>query len=162
MSAPAGGASSAPELAAPSAERGFALLRRTLRDEANQHQTEAAEALSTIRSEAAIVVLIEALEAKDTSEYGSMRASVARALGQIGPPAKAAVVAIRNALTEERPSHFSVRREAARALGKMGSAAKAAIPDLNRLRKSDDEILRDLAIEAVEQILTHPAELDIE
>lgn len=138
----------------PEAKEGFAYLVRMLRD----GQSEAAEALSTIGSDAAITVLIQALEAEDASEYGTFRELVAKAVGEIGPPAKAAVPALRKALMEERPMHFGVPREAARALGEIGAPAKIAIPDLNRLRESDDMWLSEIADEAVRKLLAHPTD----
>jgi hypothetical protein len=51
--------------------------------------------------------------------------------------------------------HFGVPREAARALGEIGAPAKIAIPDLNRLRESDDMWLGEIADEAVRELLAH-------
>lgn len=135
----------------PFAKRGMVLLLQTLKDEEG-HQGEAAEALGIIGSEAAITALIDALEAPDVSEWGTFRATVAYALGEIGLPAKAAVPALRTALLEKREWHFGVRRESAIALGKIGAASKSAIPDLISLSHSDDEYLRDVAAEAIVKI----------
>ncbi|MDF1743898.1 MAG: HEAT repeat domain-containing protein, partial [Gimesia sp.] len=135
----------------PSARRGMALLLQTLQDEEG-YQEEAAEALGIIGSESAITALIEALQATDVSEWGTFRAAVANALGEIGLPAKVAVPALRTALLEKRERHFGVRRESAIALGKIGVASKPVIPDLISLSHSDDEYLRDVAASAIEKI----------
>lgn len=138
----------------PEAKAGRKYLVRMLR----RGRAEAAEALSTIASDTAVAVLIQALEAEDTSEYGSFRASVAEAVGKIGPSAEAAIPALRKALLEERPMHFGVRREAARALGEIGVPARVAIPDLNKLRDSDDMWLREIADDAVRKLLADSAD----
>ncbi|QDV51753.1 HEAT repeat domain-containing protein [Gimesia fumaroli] len=135
----------------PSAKRGFTLLLQILQGKQG-YQEEAAEALGTIGNEAAIKALIDALQVPDESEFGSFRQAVASALGEIGPPAKAAVPALRAVLLEKREWHFGVRRESAIALGKIGAASKPAIPDLISLSNSDDEYLRDVAAEAIEKI----------
>lgn len=142
----------------PSAKRGMALLLQTLQDQEDDYQLDAAEALGTIGNEAAITALIDALQTPDLSEFGSFREEVASALGEIGPPAKAAVPALRIALLEKRELHFGVPREAVIALGKIGAAAKSALPDLINLSQSDDEYLRDAAAEAIEKIKKQPAE----
>ncbi len=139
----------------PDAKAGFEFLVRKLREvseEPTQAQADAAEALGTIGTDAAIAVLIQALEAEDTSEYGSLRVSVANALGDIGPPAKAAIPALRKALQVKNPGHFGVPREAARALGEMGTPARIAIPDLTRLRDSDDIWLREIVEDALQKL----------
>jgi HEAT repeat protein len=136
-----------------SAQKEFGLLVDTLRHVGKDEQmaaTVAAEALGVIGSEAAIATLIGALNAKDISEWGRIRASVAKALGETGPPAKGAVESLRKALSEEQS--FRVWREAIVALGKIGPSAKAALPDLIRLATSDDTFFNDLADEAIEKI----------
>jgi HEAT repeat protein len=136
----------------PVAEEGLALIIRNLHDEKSNCQTQAAEALGTIGSDAAITALVEVLQAQDSSKWGTLRESAAEALGAIGPSAKAAVPALRTALLEQRWEHFGLRREAALALGRIGAASKVVIPDLVSLSNSDDETLRDLAAEAIEKI----------
>jgi len=135
----------------PSAKRGITLLLQSLQGEQG-FQEEAAEALGTIGNEAAITALIDALQVPDVSEFGTLREAVASALGEIGPPAKEAVPALRAALLEKNEWHFGVRRESAIALGKIGAASKSAIPDLISLSNSDDEYLRDVAAETIEKI----------
>jgi HEAT repeat protein len=67
--------------------------------------------------------LIDALQ----NDYWLRRSRAAEALGKLGPAAKDAVRALRNAL---RDSHREVRREAAEALAKIGPEAAEAVADL--------------------------------
>lgn len=135
----------------PAARQAMTFLIQTLQDQ-EQAQAKAAEALGMIGNAAAVAALSETLQAPDESEFGSFRAAVARALGEIGPPAKVAVPALRAALREKKEWHFDVRNESALALGKIGPAAKSAIPDLIEASHSDDEHLQDLATEAIRKI----------
>ncbi len=148
----------------PEAKAGFEFLVRKLHEvseEPTRAQADAAEALGTIGTDAAIAVLIQALEAEDTSEYGSLRVSVANALGDIGPPAKAAIPALRKALQVKNPWHFGVPREAARALGEMGTPARIAIPDLTRLRDSDGIWLRESVEDALQKLSADGKQVDV-
>ena len=65
-----------------------------------------------------------------------VRLKAARALGDIGPPAKEAVPVLSAALKDE---NLSVRFMAARSLGRIGSAAKEAVPALYAVLKEDSE-----------------------
>ncbi|QDT41951.1 PBS lyase HEAT-like repeat protein [Gimesia alba] len=141
----------------PEAKAGFDFLVRKVREgptNNTQAQSEAVEALSVIGNDAAIAVLIQALEIEDKSEWGTFRETVLKALGGIGPSAKAAIPALRKALIEKNPNRFGVPREAARALGEMGASAQIAIPDLDKLRASDDMWLREIAENAIRKLST--------
>ena len=70
-----------------------------------------------------------------------------RALGKIGPGAKAAVPALINALRND--ANNSLRQDAARALGQIGPEASAAIPVLIRWLKDGDENDRRAALFAL-------------
>jgi HEAT repeat protein len=62
-----------------------------------------------------------------------MRACAAEALGEIGPPAQAAVPSLIRALATDRPASDPpvLRRHAVKALGAIGADAKAVVPLLN-------------------------------
>lgn len=82
-------------------------------------------------------------------EDAGVRTAAARALGSMGPDAKAAVPA----LTEEAGHDYSTARaDAAKALGAMGADAKEAIPTL--VTMSQDFVQRDrhAALDAMEKI----------
>lgn len=135
----------------PSARQAMTFLIQTLQDQ-EKAQAKAAEALGMIGNAAAVAALSETLQAPDESEFGSLRATVAHALGEIGPPARTAVPALRAALREKKEWHFDVRNESALALGKIGPAAKSSIPDLIEASHSDDEHLQEYASEAIRKI----------
>lgn len=117
------------------------------KDVNQQDRTVAADALGIIGNQTAIAALIDALNANDAF----VRASAAKALGEIGPRAKAAVGSLQKLLLQE--AYGSVRQEAIIALGKIGPAAKAALPDLVGVAKFDDDVfLSDLATDAIEKI----------
>jgi HEAT repeat protein len=78
------------------------------------------------------------------------RRKAAEALGAIGPPAKAAVPTLIDALKDT-----AVRTEAARALGNIGPDAKAALTPLNDLlgdKKNRDRDFQMVAREAIRKI----------
>ena len=116
-------------------------------------QEEAADALGETRCETAIAALADAMSRAESTGFGGRRGHAAKVLGQIGPEAKAAVPALRRALLDQGDElGFDLRRNAAVALGKIGLAAKPAISDLKRASTSNDEILHDLAVDAIERI----------
>jgi hypothetical protein len=78
-----------------------------------------------------------------------VRAAAADALAKIGPGARGAVNALREALKDE---FWKVKANAARALGNIGPDAKAAIPDLLPLLTSKDEEVPQNAKEAIRRI----------
>jgi HEAT repeat protein len=128
------------------------LLIETVHEEKGRYQQEAAEALGATCCDAAVTALIDVLSKPDSTRLASIRASAARALGQLGPQAHAAVPGLRLALVEREDWYFFLHREAAIALGKIGTGAKAAIPDLIQATRSDDEWLRDAATNALRAI----------
>lgn len=82
--------------------------------------------------------------------HPSVRVFAARALGEIGPVAKAAVPALAASLTDPDPF---VRKEAAGALGKLGREAVPAMAAIVRVQKVDDNPqVRAAAEQALEQI----------
>jgi len=89
---------------------------------------------------ASVPALVKALEDLD----GSRRPCAAEALGEIGPPAGAAIPALVRALHVERPKpdlqgiqSGALRRQAIIALGRIGPEAKTAVPVLNALLDQD-------------------------
>jgi len=94
-------------------------------------------------AEPAVPKLIERLK---SDEFPYMYAA---ALGEIGPPAKAAIPHIIAALRKETSL---VRMEYAQALGKFGPDAKDAIPDLLPMRLDPDPDVRRIAIAALKSI----------
>jgi HEAT repeat protein len=128
------------------------LLIETVHEEKRCYQEEAAEALGATSCDAAVTALIDVLSKPDSTRLAGIRASAARALGQLGPQAHAAVPELRRALVDGETGHFLLHRAAAIALGKIGPGAKAAIPDLNQATRSDDEWLRDAATNALRTI----------
>lgn len=100
---------------------------------------------------AAVPALIEAMENLD----GDRRPCAAEALGEIGPPAKASVPALIQALRWEHPKldlqdvqGQALQSQAVIALGRIGPAAAAAIPALNALfdQRHDDFELNHLEV----------------
>jgi HEAT repeat protein len=73
----------------------------------------------------------------------------AAALGEIGPPAKAAIPHLIAAMRKETSL---VRAEYAQALGKFGPEAKDAIPDLLPMRLDSDPDVRRIATAALKNI----------
>lgn len=97
------------------------------------------------RGERLVPFLIDRLTSMDPGQRWYATAS----LGLIGPPAKAAVPALVQALKDP-----GLKGNAIISLGKIGPAAKEAIFDLKEIAASDpDPRLRKLAAEAVEKIL---------
>lgn len=143
-------------------------LIKRLKSDQPEVRYDAARSLKKLgpKAEPAIKPLIVALEdngdptgAGDFPYFGPrVHDAASDALVRIGPPAKAAVPALRTALMEKRESHIIVRRESAKALGKIGAAAKPTLPDLMSLKNSDDESLSDVAAEAIEKIKKTSAE----
>jgi HEAT repeat protein len=87
---------------------------------------------------------------------GELRDSAATALGQIGPEAKGAVPALREALKSTKDG--AVRRSAIVALGAIGPGAKAALGALvDQLRTPEH---RDLVVESLAKISTEPDSVD--
>lgn len=96
------------------------------------------------RGERLVPFLIDRLTSKDPGQRWYATAS----LGLIGPPAKAAVPALVQALKDS-----GLKGNAIISLGKIGPAAKEATSDLKEIAASDpDPRLRKLAAEAVEKI----------
>jgi HEAT repeat protein len=135
--------------------RGLSVLVHIVRDDDHESRSMAVEILGTIGSQDAVGVLIEALKAEDQSEDQTFRQGVVQALGQIGPPAEAAVPALRDLLNDE--NQIDVHWEVVNTLGLIGPAAKSAVPDLKRYREdsldADDVSLRQEIDEAIERIL---------
>lgn len=94
----------------------------------------------------AIPTLIEGLNNADTST----RASAASALGNIGELAKQAIPNLINNLKNDRSD--LVRGSAAYALGQMKKSAQGAIPDLRQALNDENELVRQSAAKALEQI----------
>jgi HEAT repeat protein len=92
---------------------------------------------------------------RDVSDDAGSRALFARALGERGAEAAAAIPALIDVLSEEHPS---LQMEAADALGKMGAAALTAVPSLQRLKENAPSPgVREAANDAI-IALTDPAE----
>jgi serine/threonine-protein kinase len=84
--------------------------------------------------------------------HAAVRAEAARALGDLGPAAKAGVPALIAVLDDSDPE---VRGSAVRALERIGGSATLAVPSLIRLSKSDEsESVRHLALHALGNIRT--------
>ena len=79
----------------------------------------------------------------------NVRASAARALRAMGPPAKGAVPALDRAL---RDKDYQVRRWAVDALGNIGPEARAALPALRRLLRDNERSVRDVVARALPKI----------
>ena len=92
----------------------------------------AAEALGKIGPHA-VPALVEALN----NEHEDVRRHAARALGEIGPDAKAAVPVLLEVLNDEDED---VCECAAEALGKIGPDAKAAVPILTEVLKRSSSV----------------------
>lgn len=84
------------------------------------------------------------------NSHAAVRAEATRALGDLGPTAKAAVPGLIIALED---TDSDVRAGAVRALERIGPKSSAAIPALMRLSKADDqESVRQLALHALDNI----------
>lgn len=98
------------------------------------------------KAKQAIPALVVALGA-DSSQ---VKAAAALALYKIDPAEKKrAIPTLIFVLNEESGTS---RFDAATALGEIGPDAKAAVADLTKASKSDDELLRDIALEALAKI----------
>jgi HEAT repeat protein len=136
------------------------LIRVMKEDESPKVRGQAAAALGRLahRPSGATVVphLLTALKRPENDK--EVRRYIVVALGRYGTDAKGAVSALVEALQDtEIQDNNSLARTAARALDEIGPAAAAAVPALLQCIKSDDLLLRSLAIEALGGIGTaHP------
>jgi HEAT repeat protein len=89
------------------------------------------------------------------SDQASVRAGVARTLGEIGPAAKDAVADLTAAL---RDSDRDVRQNAAQALGNIGPAAQPAVPELTAALKDGQWQVRRAAAYALGRLGTRDVE----
>jgi HEAT repeat protein len=126
--------------------KSVAELEQMLADADPKVQAQGAHGLSLKGAEAAPAVrsLISALKSSDV-----LREYAARALGQIGHAASAAVAALTDAL---QSPPWTVQRQAAIALGQIGPAAKSAVPALHKLTRDANRPLREAAQEALSKI----------
>jgi HEAT repeat protein len=76
-----------------------------------------------------------------------VRAEAAETLGDLGEHARPYVPDLIAALHDE-----TCRYDATRSLGRLGAVARDALPELERVRDSDDAYLRDAANEAIQRI----------
>jgi HEAT repeat protein len=95
---------------------------------------------------AAVPALIPALDGTDAVQ----RMMAATALGQIGPPALEAVLALKTRMQTE--DHEGARAEAAMALGLIGRDNPDILADLMRMLESGDEASRIGAAEALQKV----------
>jgi HEAT repeat protein len=89
------------------------------------------------------------------SDDAQVRAGAARALGEIGPPARAAVADLTGILKDRERD---VRRNAAEALGGIGPAAQAAAGALSAALKDADWQVRRAAAYALGRLGTREVE----
>ena len=120
-------------------------LVRVLEDPEENVRAEAVIALGRIASAAAVPALVDRLR----RDNGWVREEAARALGRIGPSARAAVPDLMHALRRDDPP---VRRQAARALGRLGSEAALAIPALKEALRDAEESVQAEAGKALESL----------
>ena len=107
-------------------------MRLMTSDTAGVRRT-AVEEVAKLREQALPAVMrLGKLVAED--EDPEVSAAAARALGEIGPPAARALLALRTALTD---GSLEVRRASAVAIGKIGPGAVGAIGDLARAWTTD-------------------------
>ena len=125
-------------------------LRKLLRKSPDPKiRSYAALALGEIQDPSAAPDLIEAMK---TDPYGNTRLFASKALGRIG--GERAVAALTQAMVDEED--LRVARTAAAMLGSTGSLE--AIPALlDRIRNSNDESVRILAVDAITRIQGDPA-----
>jgi HEAT repeat protein len=97
-------------------------------------------------AEVAVPQLVAAL----ADEHPRVRQTAVVSLGQIGPGAKAGVPAL--VVVLEKSDDNVLRRQAAAALGRIGPNASAALPALRKASQDKSRIVREAALEAVEQI----------
>ena len=121
------------------------VLLEALKDDESFEQSDAAEALSALRIEAAIPVFIGHLSSDDKDR----REKAAESLGAMGAMAKGAVDALVRSLGDDEED---VREAAVVALGKIGPAAAAALPALKKLAADKDSPHEESAQDAVERI----------
>jgi HEAT repeat protein len=122
------------------------LKERLLNDKEDSVKSAAAVALGQIADEAAVVVLVGALEQKRKPNVFVLRAA-ASALGQI--KSRAGIPALIAALGNEKLDS-DVRREAARSLGLIGDPSAA--PALKAASTSADPYLSEIASEALKKL----------
>ena len=98
----------------------------------------------------AVPLLASALKDQSKTRSGELlRSWAAHALGEIGPEAGDAVVALTKVLQDPEDS---VRLHAVEALGKIGARANAAIPDIQYLLNDPDYQVRQMAGSALKKI----------
>lgn len=135
----------------PGAKAAEARLRKLLADTKEPCRLEAAYALWRISGDAD-AVLPTLTQALKEQPCGS-----ARVIARIGPPAKAAVPFLAQALDNQDKE---ARSAAAEALGKIGPEAKAVIPALERLLEDGRPEVRCSAAEALGSIDTEGASVE--
>jgi HEAT repeat protein len=120
-------------------------LEEMLRSPDEARQLQGAFGLSRQGADAApaLPALRQALQ----SDKAPVRQAAAQALGKIGN-----AEAVPDLVAALRDSHWPVRRQAAVALGELGPAARAARPDLEKLRRDPDPLVRKAAQDALHQI----------
>ena len=136
----------------PTAKDAVPALEGALEDKDEYVRWAAARALAKLGLPGkALPVLIATLD----DEWSFHRRDTAWILGEVGPPAKAAIPALTKALKDE---DGGVRQTAARALGNIGPAAKEAVPALEEALQDKDKWVRHAAAEALKKIQQkHPA-----
>ncbi len=120
-------------------------LQKALADARKEVRYAAFGALGRLGPEA-VSTLTEALGNGDDAWA---RKYAARALGNLGPKATAAVPALAKALSDK---DAEVRREAAWSLGLIGPAAKKALPELQKALKDSDHVVPVAAEAALKRI----------
>jgi hypothetical protein len=106
----------------------------------------AAAALLSLGPVSAVPALMDALKDQDTP----VRATAARALGEMGPAANSSTPALVGALSDRE---WPVRFHAATALGDIGTLAKDALPGLRQVATTDQKLeVRQAAEQALRRI----------
>ena len=118
-------------------------LTRALNDTDGRVRHAAADALGGI-GVAAVAALRKAVEDGDDS-----RLAAVTALGEIGPPANAAIPELRVCLSDKTPS---IRCFAAQALGEIGARAAPALGPLRMALGDEESAVRESAASALGQI----------
>ena len=124
-------------------------MGRVLKDADTNVCREAADLLAEI-GKPAVNLLIQGLKHDGGAKHDNAHthSCAARALGKIGPDAKAAVPALTNALKEE---NIFVRHEAVSALGSIGPEARPAFSAIAALIRAN-QINRQRGVDALKRI----------
>ncbi len=127
---------------------GISELLEAMRDQRPSVRDDAARGLVALKPEDKAAVAPKLTQWLQDKNW-EVRRFVAETLGNMGPPAKAAVPTLAELL---RDNDLSVREAAAGALWAMGPEAKAAAPALKEQLHDEDWPLSFLAAEALKKI----------